>query len=163
MESLYQQFRLRAEAVSTEVYRLGSRAKAESFAREMMRQEGGTAVWAGSAEPALLVTKERAAAAKVGVTEADLAIADTGSLLMDASLAERRLASTLPEVHIALTPFSGLRETLGEALAGIDPRRARYLAAVTGPSRTADIERVLTIGVHGPVRLIVAFYEEKAA
>ncbi len=149
--------------MSAEVYRFGSREKAESFALETMRLQGGGAVWAGSHDSALRVTKESAAEAKVGVTESELAVADTGSLLMDASPAERRLASTLPEIHIALTPLSGLRATLGQALAGIDPRRMRYLAAVTGPSRTADIERVLTIGVHGPVRLIIAFYEEPAA
>lgn len=46
------------------------------------------------------------------------------------------------------------------ARARVDPRRARYLALITGPSRTADIERVLTIGAHGPERLIIVFFDE---
>ena len=41
-----------------------------------------------------------------------------------------------------------------------DPNRMGYLSMITGPSRTADIERVLTIGVHGPVRLIIIFVDE---
>ena len=45
-------------------------------------------------------------------------------------------------------------------LADADPARMNYLSMITGPSRTADIERVLTIGVHGPVRLIIIFVDE---
>ena len=45
-------------------------------------------------------------------------------------------------------------------LADADPKRMGYLSMITGPSRTADIERVLTIGVHGPERLIIIFVDE---
>jgi L-lactate dehydrogenase complex protein LldG len=44
-----------------------------------------------------------------------------------------------------------------------DPARVPFLALVTGPSRTADIERVLTIGVHGPRRLIIVIYSTEAS
>jgi len=44
---------------------------------------------------------------------------------------------------------------MAAAFATIDPRRSAYLSLITGPSRTADIERVLTIGVHGPARLVI--------
>jgi L-lactate dehydrogenase complex protein LldG len=42
----------------------------------------------------------------------------------------------------------------------VDPRKSAYLAFITGPSRTADIERVLTIGVHGPARLIIILVDD---
>ena len=61
----------------------------------------------------------------------------------------------LPETHVARFPTSRLLPDLDALLARVDPSRSRYLACVTGPSRTADIERVLTIGVHGPRKLIV--------
>ena len=41
-----------------------------------------------------------------------------------------------------------------------DPKSAHYIAMITGPSRTADIERVLTIGVHGPERLVIVFIDQ---
>ncbi len=42
----------------------------------------------------------------------------------------------------------------------VDPRKSAYLSFITGPSRTADIERVLTIGVHGPERLIIVLVDD---
>lgn len=161
LETLYARFQARATAVSAEVHRATTRSAAVELIEEMLAKAGAPVVWAGRGE----VTRERAAAARIGVTEVECAVAATGTLFGDSTDVQSRLASTLPAVHIALVPLDGLRETLADALAGYDPRRARYLAAITGPSRTADIERVLTIGVHGPVRLIVVFYrrEETAA
>ena len=45
-------------------------------------------------------------------------------------------------------------------LTKVNPHKSGYIAMITGPSRTADIERVLTIGVHGPERLIIVFVDE---
>ncbi len=161
------------------MHRVPSRGAALEFVLETLKQEGvsdapgSQAVWVGdpglhplaARVPGLSfdVTRERAAAAKIGITEADCAIAATGTLLGDSTPVAQRLASTLPAIHIALVALDSLRENLAEALAKFDPRRARYLAAITGPSRTADIERVLTIGVHGPVRLIIVFYGREEA
>jgi L-lactate dehydrogenase complex protein LldG len=106
--------------------------------------------------------RESAANALVGITAAGWGVAQTGTLILDSSDAAQRLASTLPEIHIALLWANRIVPSLGEALARMDPRRAPFIAAITGPSRTADIERVLTIGVHGPKRLIILIVQEGA-
>lgn len=90
--------------------------------------------------------------ASVGVTLADLAIAETGSLLISAGPGKRRLASLAPPVHIVLVPERRLVETLEGAVLGMSDRTT---VIVTGPSRTADIEGILIRGVHGPGELIV--------
>ena len=95
--------------------------------------------------------------APVGLTIVDGAVAETGSIFHDATDYESRLASTLPPIHVAVVPLTGLVRDYGTLFAGISEggQPPSYLALITGPSRTADIERVLTIGVHGPSELIV--------
>jgi L-lactate dehydrogenase complex protein LldG len=93
----------------------------------------------------------------VGISSAQAAIAETGTLVLDSAEERHRLVSLVPPVHIAIIDASRICETLGEALAllrnGKDLSRA--VAFVTGPSRTADIELTLTVGVHGPQELYV--------
>lgn len=84
------------------------------------------------------------------VSEALYGLADTGSVVLAASREEPRARSLLPEVHVSILRedriLPGLEE-LFEALAGELPSA---LAIVTGPSRSADIEQRLAVGVHGP-------------
>jgi len=109
------------------------------------------------------VTRETASQALVGITAADWGVAQTGTLICDSSDAAQRLASTLPLIHIALLPANRIVADMATALSHVDPRKARFIAAITGPSRTADIERVLTIGVHGPKRLIILIVQDGKA
>ena len=103
--------------------------------------------------------REHAPTAGGGVTGVNFALADTGSLVLDSTAESLRLATTLPERHFALLdPCKILTDSLAAVpyLRGFHERAPRnYLAYITGPSRTADIERVLTIGVHGPRELHV--------
>ena len=178
---MFATFEARAQAVSAEVHRYGTRQEAVQFLLDFLRAEavadapGSYAVWADCpflagidrAElarqvPGLSfgVTREAAAAAKVGISQLDCAIAATGTLVQDATPVELRLASTLPTIHVALVPTGELYPDLAAVVARLDPRHAPYISMITGPSRTADIERVLTIGVHGPKRLVVVFVDE---
>jgi L-lactate dehydrogenase complex protein LldG len=170
-------FKARAAAVSAEVLQVPSPAEAVEavaavLAREAVADEpGGRAVWCegsicqGALDHDALArrfpglsfdpTRARATDARVGVSEFDWALAATGTLAQDATDPRLRLVSTLVETHVALFRREHLLPDLECLLARVDPRRARWLACVTGPSRTADIERVLTIGVHGPRKLVI--------
>lgn len=93
----------------------------------------------------------------VGVSTAQLAIAETGTLVLDSSRERHRLVSLVPPVHIAIINASSIVETLGDALTLLqkDKEISPAITFITGPSRTADIELTLTIGVHGPQELYV--------
>jgi L-lactate dehydrogenase complex protein LldG len=93
----------------------------------------------------------------VGITTAQAAIAETGTLVLDSARERHRFVSLVPPVHIAIVAASTIRATLGETLAMLENRKELSPAVtfITGPSRTADIELTLTIGVHGPQELYV--------
>jgi len=92
---------------------------------------------------------------KAGLTSALSAIADTGTLVIPSGQGRPLGASLLAEFHIAIIRASQIVPSLEEALRNNEVRNASALALVTGPSRTADIEMTLTIGVHGPKELHV--------
>ncbi len=97
---------------------------------------------------------------KFGLTGCAAGIANTGTvLLLDAG--ETLKASLLPETHLVVLPTSLLVRDLPEALA--KTRNSRNTVLVTGPSRTADIEMTLTIGVHGPKEIIVFLVDDSKA
>ena len=122
---MFDAFRTRAEAVSAEVHRFPTKSAALDFILGFLRLEGvadvpqSYALWADSPflkglekgqlserVPGLKfeVTRELAAEAKVGISQMDWAMADTGTLVQDSTQAEQRLVSTLPAIHIALLP-----------------------------------------------------------
>lgn len=181
MQAIFDQFKLRAEAVSAEVHRFSSNTSALQFIVRYLQDAGVAdspdcyAVWAdcpflrtvdkkqvAALVPGLTfeVTREKAAAAKVGISQLDWAMANTGSLIQDAAPIERRLVSTLPNIHIAIVETNRLLPDMPAVFSKIRPEQTNYISFITGPSRTADIERVLTIGVHGPSRLVIVFVDE---
>ncbi len=94
--------------------------------------------------------------AETGVTVADLAIAETGSLLIAAGPGRARLASLAPPRHVVLVRRSQIVATLEEGLAALSGRTS---VLITGPSRTADIAGILVRGIHGPKELIVVIQD----
>jgi len=179
-EQMLEQFTTRAVGVGAEVFRFATRGEALDFLHPFLEKEGVAdapgcyAVWAEcpflegleraelSGLPGLKfeVTRALASQAKVGISQMEWALADTGSLVQDQTAVEQRLVSSLTEIHVALVPSANLLAGKVELFQRINPAKSRYIAFVTGPSRTADIERVLTIGVHGPQRLVIIFVDE---
>ena len=103
----------------------------------------------------------------VGITSAQAAIAETGTLVLESELERHRLVSLLPPVHVAIVEAARICRTIGEALSVVRPREttelSRTITFITGPSRTADIELTLAIGVHGPQELYVIIIETSEA
>ena len=90
--------------------------------------------------------------ADVGISSAEYALADTGSLVMMSSAQEPRLITLLPPMHLAIVPVDRLLVNIDDLLTRV-PLPAEQTSAmvfITGPSRTADIEQILVRGVHGP-------------
>ncbi len=99
----------------------------------------------------------------VGITSAQWAIAETGTLVLESDRERHRLSSLVPLVHIAIIESDRIRQTLGEVLQALSEKGQDGLSPtvtfITGPSRTSDIELTLAIGVHGPGELYVIVLE----
>lgn len=108
--------------------------------------------------------RQHLAGIDIAFTYADLGIAETGTLVLNSSSEELRLSTMIAETHVAVLPKSKLRETSYDAeeeILAYMKESPNYLAFITGASRTADIERVLAIGVHGPLELHILLLEDK--
>jgi len=178
---MFEKFKARAEAVGSEVYRFKTKSETVDFILSFLKKEGVSgngksyALWSDSGFmkdadkkslsekiPGLKfeITRDLAADSLAGISEMSYALADTGSLVADQTSINARLVSTLPAIHIALIGTGRILEDKTAVFRKIRPENSSYIAFITGPSRTADIERVLTIGVHGPKRLVIVFVDE---
>ena len=141
----------------------------EDFKRNLEAVDGHCIIASNNAEVAAAVTrltqKKRTATSDappltkelfnfdVGITNAQAGIAETGTLVLDSSAELNRLVSLVPPIHIAILDASKIYATLGETLAALrsgGKELSPAITFITGPSRTADIELTLAIGVHGP-------------
>ena len=103
----------------------------------------------------ITVSHEPDAAIRVGVTKAICGLADTGSVLIADGEGNPLQASLLPQIHIAVLCASDILPSLADAMTLPAIRQSKAAVVITGPSRTADIEMSLTIGMHGPGEVYV--------
>ena len=89
----------------------------------------------------------------LGITEADFILPETGTIVLRSSSEKPRAVSLLPRVHLAIITPAALRADMHHVFA--EAKDSNYLVFITGPSRTADIELTVTLGVHGPKNLYV--------
>ena len=108
-------------------------------------------------------------ASDVGVTGVDYAVAETGSVVVVPRAGLSRLVSLVPPVHIALVRPGDVVESLDDVflLRRLEYSRnsgdmGSYLNFITGPSRTADIEQTIVIGVHGPKEVHMVLLDERS-
>ncbi len=100
----------------------------------------------------------------VGLTWAEHGIAQTGTVVMNSSQEDIRLAGMISEIHAVLLPASAIvpdTSSLAQRLEDDFENAPNYTAFITGSSRTSDIERVLTLGVHGPLQMHIFIIEDK--
>ena len=165
-ESRISMFLHAIEALAGRTLRAHSAGDARLYAEELIAgrqavasnspilRESGIAALAGVqtgfADEASL--RQACADAHVGITSADYALADTGTIVLLSSASEARMISLLPLVHLAVVPASHILTGLDELLRILpDPgEQTSSMVLITGPSRTADIELTLVRGVHGP-------------
>ncbi len=98
---------------------------------------------------------ERLARCDIGVAEAHYAIASTGTFAVMGAPARPNSLTLLPPISVIVVHIDRLVANVAEALAGLGPAMlsAHRLSLITGPSRTADIEKLIVLGVHGPKSL----------
>jgi L-lactate dehydrogenase complex protein LldG len=104
-------------------------------------------------------SKHEMALCDLGITEADYLLPETGTLVLYSSHEKPRAVSLLPRIHLAIVRPDMLRADLHQVFA--EAREHHYLVFITGPSRTADIELTVTLGVHGPKNLYVWMIGDK--
>jgi L-lactate dehydrogenase complex protein LldG len=175
LDALVARFAERLGAVSGHVWRVAGLAGAVEAVREVLGDHSVRRL-ACSDDP--LCTKIAAAlgtgfepvdpgdrramfAADAGLSSAQLAVAETGTLVLRSDAERHRLVSLLPPLHLAVVPTARLVDTMATALRRLQAESVPpTLTFVTGPSRTADIELTLVVGVHGPRHLHVVLVDE---
>lgn len=178
---LYERFKSKIEAVSGECYRVESLEQAKELVSQLLKNKGVQSVATVSSpliqsleladqlpKKGITVYKERyqevTQTVGAGITEVRWAIAELGTLVQYSDDVNERLCSSFTPIHIALIQTSYLLPNILKAMEIIhrEPQIPGFVGFITGPSRTSDIERVLTIGVHGPEQLIAVFVDEQA-
>jgi iron-sulfur cluster protein len=105
--------------------------------------------------------------ADAGISGANLAIAESGTLVLVSNEGNARLVTTLPPIHIALVTTEKFVATLEQAttllkaliIGSSGLKMTSYVSFITGPSRTTDIEKELVTGVHGPEELHIVILD----
>jgi L-lactate dehydrogenase complex protein LldG len=110
---------------------------------------------AGPDDAARAAYRERLAGCDLGIVEADAAIAATGTLAVVGAPDRPNSLTLLPPSNLIIIHADRMRPDLAAAVAGIGAETfiAKRVALITGPSRTADIEKMIVLGVHGPKKL----------
>lgn len=117
--------------------------------------------WLRASEASEQDLRDFCASADVGISGADAALAETGTVVLSSGPGRSRLVTLLPPTHLALVPESCLTPDIFSWTAARGGDMPASITLVSGPSKTADIEQTLAIGVHGPKRFIAVLYRDR--
>lgn len=106
------------------------------------------------------VTLEQAGDFELAVLETEAVFAQTGTLVLRGASREAMAASLLPRTQYVFAPQSSVVAAMGDWLLKSPPDAQSHVVMVSGPSRTADIEKQVVLGVHGPWTLDLFLYED---
>jgi L-lactate dehydrogenase complex protein LldG len=177
-EGLVELFIARLSASGGVVARAGSRAAAWAALERLASERGWTAVAcapglrpggagdAGEAHGAGVGFTREASDADFGLSEADWAVAETGSVVVKASAEVRRGYSLVPPAVGFFVPRSRLRATIGDVLRELPADGGSLpscVSFISGPSGTSDLAAVHVVGVHGPGEVYVWVIEDGEA
>jgi len=172
---LYEEFELRAKNISAEVFRVKRADEAREIILDIVKKTGARSVAVvpcplikasgildALKDNGVAVHTEQADIAEhipivdIGMSGVEFGIAECGSVCQNAVAIESRLVSSLPPLHIAFMKSRNIVPGIEDAVGIMSEFFTEgYISWITGPSRTADIERVLAIGVHGPSRVVI--------
>jgi L-lactate dehydrogenase complex protein LldG len=175
----FEEFAMRAQNVAAKVFRVKTAVEAQSVIVDIIKSSQAKKVVATNEvlSPSGLRNtlktmnvelyseqsdiRTHADTSDVGIAGVEFGIAETGSVCEDGFAIEQRLTTTLPPISIVIMHSGNVVPSIAAAFETISKVFNRgYLSFITGPSRTSDIERVLTIGVHGPSQLVIIAIDE---
>ena len=141
----------------------------DAFPLDAALANAGVLCWPAvynDADPAAV--RRRLAESDLGITGADYAVAETGSVILLPRRGLSRLVSVVPPIHIAIVRPQDILGSLDDlfTLRRLEYHRhagdmGSYLNFITGPSRTADIEQTIVVGVHGPRQAHLVLLEQE--
>lgn len=181
VENSIDEFRRELQNVAGEFIAVSADKEAASIIEKIIRENGAKTVTyagAGRAESVLKHLADRCtiirpdqldapdkvttvAKIPIAVVDINYAVADSGTLAVLFNKTASTLPFFLPEIVIALVWRDQLVPHFFALFEKIDAESAKNMLLFTGPSRTADIEKILILGAHGPRRLFVIYIEEK--
>lgn len=116
-------------------------------------------------EPQVDISNSFSNSLEAAITNCESLVADTGTILVSSALSQTRQVYPYAPTHIVVASVSQLKRTLEEAISEISEKYGKEypstITAITGPSRTADIEKTLILGAHGPKTLKVFVSESE--
>lgn len=167
-EALAENFKTNLESVGGHCAVVSSENAAAEYVRAVVKSIGATSIAISNSDLVKRVIEDDAEIEFVenapvdhlfecdlGITSAQWAIAETGTLVLESDRESHRLTSLVPPEHLCVLKAGNIRQTLSEILEATSRELSRTMTFITGPSRTSDIELTPAIGVHGPGELHV--------